>query len=335
MADVTTTTSTIEVNLEGFYDRNLLERATPHLLYSKYGQVRPLPKNKGTKIQFRRYGSLAVNTTQLTEGVTPAGKQLSATEITATMGQYGDYVIITDKLLDTGLDPILLEAGDILGEQSGLSIDTVHRAVLLAGTSVRYADGVAARANIVKTIQISDIKVVVRALEGANAKKMREMIVPSVKINTTPLRPAFIGITHTNCRQDIESLSGFTPVEKYSSQKDVMETEIGEVLGIRFLTTTNAGAVADSGGTAVTNSLLYTTANTACDVYQTLVLAKNAYGVIPLQKGGIENIIKRAKDSGTEDPLNQRNTSGWKAYTVAKILNDNFMYRIEHGVTDL
>ena len=61
----------------------------------------------------------------------------------------------------------------------------------------------------------------------------------------------------------------------------------------------------------------------------------NAYGIVPLQKGGIENIIKRAKDSGTSDALNQRNTSGWKAYTVAKILNDDFLIRYEHGVTAL
>jgi len=330
-----TSTSVIPINIEGFYDRNLLRRALPALLYSKFGQTRPLPKNEGSKITFRRYGSLSANTTQLTEGMSPAGTVLSSTEISATMGQYGDFVTITDKLIDMGLDPILLEAGEILGEQAGLSIDTIHRAVLLAGTSVRYADGVAARTNIIKTIQISDIKVVVRALEGANASKMRTMNMPTEKVSTTPLRAGFIGITHTDCRQDIEALDGFIPVEKYSSQKDVMEEEIGECKGIRFLVTTNAGIVVDSGGTAVTNSLVYTTANTACDVYQTLILAKDAYGIIPLQKGGVMNIVKKAKDSGTEDPLNQRSTSGWKAYTVAKILNDTFMYRIEHGVTAL
>ena len=330
-----TTTSTININIEGYYDRNLLERAVPALLYSKFGQTRPLPKNVGSKITFRRYGSLAVNTTQLTEGVTPVGKQLSHTDITATMGQYGDYVIITDQLLDMGLDPILVEAGEILGEQAGLSIDSIHRAVLLAGTSVRYADGVTGRSSIVKAIQLSDIKTVVRALEGANAKKMRSMNVPSVKVSTVPLRPGYIAITPTDCRQDFEALPGIIPVEKYSSQKDVMEEEIGEILGVRVLVTTNAGIVVDAGGSAVTNDLVYTTANTACDVYQTLILARDAYGVIPLQKGNIQNIIKKAKSSGTEDPLNQRNTSGWKAYTTAKILNDNFLYRIEHGVTAL
>jgi N4-gp56 family major capsid protein len=331
-----TGTGTIPINIEGFYDRNLLERTIqPALLHNKFGQLRPLPKNMGSKITFRRYGSLAANTTQLTEGTTPAGKVLSSTEISATMGQYGDFVIITDKLLDMGLDPILVEAGEILGDQAGLSLDTIYRAVLLAGTSVRYAGGVAARANIIKTIQKSDIQAAIRNLEQSNARKIRSMITPSVKVSTTPLRPGYIAITHTDCRQDFENLADFIPVEKYSSQKDVMEEEIGEIFGVRVLVTTNASIVADAGGTAVTNGLVYTTANTACDVYQTLILAKDAYGIIPLQKGNIENIVKKAQDSGTEDPLNQRSTSGWKAYTTAKILNDNYLIRIEHGVTDL
>lgn len=331
-----TTKTQIPVNISGFYDRNLLERTIqPALLYAKFGQLRPLPKNMGDKINFRRYGSLAVNTTQLTEGTTPAGKQLSSTEISATMGQYGDFVTITDVLMDQGLDPILVEAGEILGDQAGLSMDTIYRAVLMAGTSVQYADGVAGRTSIIKTIQDTDIQLVVRNLEQSNARKIRSMNVAGVKIATTPIRAGFIGITHTDCRQDLEGLSGFIPVEKYSSQKDVMEEEIGEYKGVRFIGTTNAGVVEDAGGTAVTNDLVYTTANTACDVYQTLILAKDAYGIVPLQKGNIENIIKKAKDSGTEDPLNQRSTSGWKTYTTAKILNDNYMYRIEHGVTAL
>jgi len=330
-----TTTTTIPINIEGFYDRNLLRRSLAALLYSRFGQTRPLPKNAGSKITFRKYGSLAVNTTQLTEGTTPAGTVLSVTAITATMGQYGDFIVITDKLLDMGLDPILVEAGEILGEQAGLSIDTIHRAGLLAGTTVRYANGVAARINVITAAVVADLQVAVRTLEGVNAMKFRSMNAPTEKVSTVPLRAAFIAITHTDCRQDFEGLTGFTPVEQYSSQKDVMEEEIGEFKGIRILATTNAGTVPNTGGTAVTNGLVYTTANTSCDIYQTLVIAKDAYGVIPLQKGNVENIVKRAGSSGTEDPLNQRNTSGWKAYTTIKILNDNFLIRIEHGATAL
>jgi N4-gp56 family major capsid protein len=327
-----TTTSDIAIKIQGHYDRNLLERALPVLLYGKFGQTRPLPKNSGDRITFRKYASLAVNVTPLTEGVTPAGKALSASEIYATLVQYGDYVTITDKLLDLGLDPVLMEAGDLLGEQAGLTIDTLHRTALLAGTSVRYANGVVGRDSVVSAPVIKDVEKIIRTLEGNNAKKIRQQVNAGVKVTTSPLRAAFIGITHTDARMDWEALAGFVPVEKYASQTDVMETEFGEIKGIRLCTTTNAGVVADGGGAKGT---LVSTSGTYADVYQTLILAKDAFGTVPLQKGGIENIIKKAASSGTSDALNQRNTSGWKTYSVLKILNDDFMIRLEHGVTAL
>ena len=86
-----TGTSDVAVNLQGYYDRNLLERAVPALIHSRFAQVRPLPKNAGTRINFRRYGSLAVNTTPLTEGTTPTGKKLTTTDIYALVKQYGSH----------------------------------------------------------------------------------------------------------------------------------------------------------------------------------------------------------------------------------------------------
>lgn len=318
------------ITIQGFYDRNLLERALPTLLYSKFGQTRPLPKNMGDRITFRRYASLAVNTTALTEGTTPAGKTLAASEIYTTVTQYGDYVMITDKLLDMGLDPVLMEAGELLGEQAGLTIDTLHRNILLGGSSVRHSNGVALITNVVTAPLLVDIKKIVRTLEGNNAKKIREQVNAGVKISTSPLRASFIGIIHTDARQDFEALTGFVPVEKYASQTDVMETEVGELQGVRFIATTNAGIIPNGGGA---KGALVSTGGVSADVYQTLILAKNAFGTVPLQKGGIENIIKKAASSGTSDALNQRNTSGWKTYTAAKILNEDFLIRFNHGVT--
>jgi len=326
------TTGQISVNLQGYYDRNLLERALPALLYGKFGQVRPIPKNSGTRINFRRYESLAAATTALTEGTTPAGSQLTVTDIYATIQQYGDFVTLTDWLIETGLDPVLVEAGEILGEQAGLTIDTLDRDVLVAGTNVRYANGVADRASVVAAISANDINQAIRTLEGADAKKIRQMIDGTTKVGTRPIRPAYIGITHVDCRYDLESLSGWIPVEEYASKGDVMEEEIGSYKGVRFLATSNAKVWQDAGGTA---GSMISTSGTNADVYCTLILAKDAYGVIPLNKKSIKNIIKQLGSAGTEDPLDQRATSGWKAAHVCKILNDDFLIRIEHACTDL
>jgi N4-gp56 family major capsid protein len=329
-----TGTSDVAVNLQGHYDRNLLERALPALIHSKFAQVRPLPKNAGTRINFRRYGSLAINTTPLTEGVTPTGKKLTSTDIYANLKQYGDFITISDWVSMTGLDPLLIEGGEILSEQMGLSVDTLDRDVYVAGTNVRYAGGVAARTSVATAVAVADVKAAIRTLEGANAKKIRSMVVGGAKVGTRPIAPAFYGITHTDCRQDYEALPGFTKVEEYASQKDIMEEEIGSWGNLRILLTTNS-KIWLAGGVAVGSTGLVASDSTNIDVYSTLIFAANAVGSIPLQQGNVKNIIKKMGSAGTEDPLDQRATSGWKVASTAKILNDDFLLRIEHGASDL
>lgn len=65
------------------------------------------------------------------------------------------------------------------------------------------------------------------------------------------------------------------------------------------------------------------------DVYSTLIIAENAYGVTDVEGGGLETIIKPRGSGGTEDPLNQRSSIGWKALDAAEILTESFLVRIE------
>lgn len=69
------------------------------------------------------------------------------------------------------------------------------------------------------------------------------------------------------------------------------------------------------------------------DVYSTLILGDNAYGVTNVEGGGLENIVKQLGSAGTSDPLNQRATTGWKATKVAERLVEGFMLRIETAST--
>lgn len=73
----------------------------------------------------------------------------------------------------------------------------------------------------------------------------------------------------------------------------------------------------------------------AADIHFTLIFGRDAYGVVDVaKKGAIESIIKPRGSAGSDDPLDQRSTVGAKvgAFT-AKILNDLWLLRIEHGAT--
>lgn len=65
------------------------------------------------------------------------------------------------------------------------------------------------------------------------------------------------------------------------------------------------------------------------DVYATLVLGANAYGVTEITGGGLEFISKSLGSAGTADPLDQRATAGWKCTRACKILVDEYLCRVE------
>jgi N4-gp56 family major capsid protein len=69
------------------------------------------------------------------------------------------------------------------------------------------------------------------------------------------------------------------------------------------------------------------------DVYSTLIVGADAYGVTELEDGGLQHIVKQLGSSGTADPLNQRATAGWKLTKVAERLVEQYMVRIESAST--
>ena len=327
----TSTLTQVPPGTQAFYDRNLLERAVPADIHGRYGQVRPISKRNGNQIKFRRYSALSPATTPLTEGVTPAGSSLAVTDITATLAQYGDFVTISDMVDLVNQDPVLTEAGMVLGEQGGTTIDQVRRDVLVAGTNVAYSNG-SARTAVNTIISAGLIKQSVRFLKRQNAKKIKEAIAAKTGVGTVGIRAAYVGLIHPDTEATLKAITGYVPVNQYSSQMEIMEDEVGALDEIRFVASTNAKVFANGGATGGTNVI--STGGSNADVYATLILAANAYGTVPLSGEAMRNIIKALGSAGTADPLDQRATSGWKAITTTAILNDAFMIRLEHANTN-
>ena len=330
MAGNTTTNISQAVNY--FYDRNMLARAQPADVHGRYGQKRPLPTGNGTAAKFRRYDQLSANTTPLAEGVTPAGKSASVTDITATVYGYGDYVTHTDLLQLTTLDPYITEMSGVLGDQAGTSIDQVRRDVLVAGTNVAYASGVANRLSLVNKISSTDLDKCIRFLNGQNAKFLRDEIAATNKIATSAVRRAYVAIIHPDVEFDLDnSVTGYKSVSDYSSSMDVMENEVGSYKNIRFVTSTNAKIWTNA--TTATTAGYKATGVGSNDVYGTLIFAANAYGVVDLAGNALKTIVKQLGSAGSSDALDQRGSIGWKAYTATAILNQSWMIRLESLAT--
>jgi N4-gp56 family major capsid protein len=318
----TTNRSVISRENTEFYDRTLLYRAVAYFVHTKFAQVRDIPRNGGTNtIKFRRYGNLSAATTALAEGVTPAGSALSVTDITATVAQYGDFITVTDVVDYESKDPVLIEAAEILGDQMGDTLDQLTRDVLAAGTVVTYV-GDTSRAGITTTdlITATEVRKAVRTLKNAKARRITRMINASTGIATEPVAASYMGIVHPDTTYDLQDETGWVPVEKYASTTPTMENEVGKLYEVRFIETTNAKVFSAAGAGGI-------------DVYATIIMGMDAYGITRISGEAMKNIIKPLGSAGTADPLDQRATSGWKATFVAKILNDSFMVRLEHAVS--
>lgn len=315
------TTKTEISNINSFYSRDLLYRAQPLLVHNRWAMTKNVPQGNSDVIKFRRYGNLSAATTALTEGVTPTGSALSKTDLTATVLQYGDYVTLSDKLTMETEDPVRMETNEILGDQAGDTIDQLTRNVLVAGTNIIYSGtGNTARDEVAAAdvITAANIDTAEETLKASKAKFITSFVNPSTGISTSPLAPCFIAIIHTYTTKTVRAFTGFVPVEKYSIPSERMVGEIGKYGNTRFIETVNAKVFTGAGTGAI-------------DIYATLILAKYAYATSRINGFALQNIVKPLGSAGSADPLNQRETSGWKATFVAKILNDDYMLRIEHA----
>lgn len=310
-----TTDAGLSAENKTFYDRALIEEAMPNLIHCQFGQKRPIPKNGGKRIQFRKYTGLAKATKPLTEGVTPDGSKLKTTTVEAEVSQYGDYVCLSDVLDLTAIDNNVLEATKAVGRQAGLTLDTITRNVLQSGTNVYYCPKVSStgvvtevrdRAQLDGTslLTVDVVKRVAALLKAANAPKFGG---------------DYICILHPYVAYDIMSDPRWEEMHKYCKPENQFEGEIGRIAGVRFIETSEAA--------------VYTGSENHCPnglaVYGCLFLADGAYGVTEVTGGGLQTIIKQLGSAGTADPLNQRSSVGWKALQTAEILMEPYLYRVE------
>ncbi len=315
----TTTLGTLTPQAKAFYDRRLLERALPILQMFKAGQARNIPKNGGNQVSYRRFNALSVATTALTEGVTPVGDSLTNTEVTGTVAQYGNFVTISDSLATMGIDQVMRESTTVLGENAAQSTEVILRTELVTGTSIQYATGNGREdQGPANPITWSLIRKGVRTLEANDTKPFT-----GSRNEDSGMGGLFIGFIHPNAWYDMIGSTDIKETFKYSDPEGIYKMNIPVIGGVAWVKTTYAPVFSGSGS-----------GSPAADVYGTIICGLNAFGVVDVAgTGRFANEMKDFGSGGTADPLSQRATVGWKSWQLPKILNGNFMVRLEHGVS--
>jgi N4-gp56 family major capsid protein len=287
----------------------------PEMYFDQFASVQATnATNPGASVKFTVFADLAAATTPLgeAEDVTPVS--MSDSQVTVTLEEYGNATVTTAKLRASSFLPVDPVAAQAVGYNAGLSIDTIARGVLQAGTNVIYATGgtdtAAARVDMDTddTITAKDIRRAVAQLRGAN--------VPTIGGN-------YVGFIHPDVSYDLRGItdaSGWRDSYKYTNAMPLYNGEIGMFEGVRFMESPRAPLFANAyngSGAAGTG-----------DSYGTLIMGQQAlakavsmggeYGSQPtIVYGTITDLLKRFR------PV------GWKHFVGYSVFRQEALRRIE------
>lgn len=290
-----------------FYDKTLLKVLRQRMWYhQKYAQKRPMPKNYGDTVNFRRIQKLEPNLTPLVEGVTPDGSTGEVSAISATTQQYGDYMTFSDVVDFQMVDKIITEYTIEQGHQASETLDLIVRDELNAGSNVFYAGGHSTRVEVTDT-------------DKPTIDDFRKMRLSMKKNHVPDMNGKYHVLVSPETVMDLMDDERFLKAYDIAQNaKPLIDGEMADIYGMKFIEVINAKTF-DGEGAGGAN------------VHSSIMLGKEAYGITEIAgEGSVKSIVKGKGSAGTTDPLDQRQSIGWKVNAfVAKRLTEEAIIRYE------
>lgn len=347
MAGVNATgTSTISDQFRTHFEKSLLERMLPILVFADFGLKSPLPKNIGAKtMRMFRFASptragVKASVQTLSELSTYVAnyathKQLTLEYVEVTLAQYGQSISITDLLDATSLFDMTEQANIQNAEDAALHCDTITQEELCrsSGTvgnvdystkNFLYANAATSYATVYNSGTASDDRILkgTDILDAATA----------LKINKAPrIDGSYVMVVPPQIARDIMRGTGtsttWTDVNKYNDAIKIFNGEIGKLYGVRVIETTEAYI---SGATAPGDDPS-TNYSASGNVYSCQVFGRHAYGISDLSTLGSPMSPKVLLVQGPDkaDPLDQiKAIISWKTYWAAKVVQPKWLVQL-------
>ena len=287
----------------------------PEMYFDQFADVQATnATNPGASIKFTVFADLAAATTPLgeAEDVTPVS--MSDSQVTVTLEEYGNATVTTAKLRASSFMPVDPVAAQAVGYNAGLSIDTVCRSVLEAGTNVFYASGGADTASARVDMDVDDVLTIA---------DVRKAVAQLRSANVPTINGTYVGFIHPDVQFDLLSATdaaGWRDAYKYTDATPLINGEIGQIDGVRFIASPRAPLFA--------NAYNGSGAPGTGDSYGTLIMGRQAlakgislggeYGAQPsIVYGTVTDLLKRFR------PV------GWKHFVGYSVFRQEALRRIE------
>ncbi|MCK9370706.1 N4-gp56 family major capsid protein [Candidatus Dojkabacteria bacterium] len=290
--------------MEVYNVRKTLEFAKPKLVFPQFGQPDMVMKRKGQTASWLKFSKLAIPSAVLSDSPTWSPETVTDSTVTATLELWGNGVELVEALEQTSFLDLPDEYKKLIGQNAGETINEKVRDILIAGTSVNYANAKANRGAILSTdtADLDDFLDVVESLEAADAPKIGD---------------EYVAIISPYVKTRLMKDTAFREAVRYLAKGSSMFTgELVSVDGTKFVVTSTAPNLTNSGS-----------ASGVSKVEQSIILGDGAYGIARLMPGDFDVVV--TPPGGHGDEYKVKTSIAWKVYLKAVILQQAYMRRLE------
>lgn len=259
------------------------------------------------KINLRRMSTLEAHTIPLIEGFAPKPDKLGITAIEGTVAQYGRFAEFTDRVSFEVKDPIITEMVAELADVRNETVDLLAAEALYMEAQSFFAGG----ATSITALATNGASA--NATTRASAKpKLRDFLELTLHFKKHRIKPFSGGkykvlaspavMADLLVDEDMQKLMDWG--QDNSPWKSMKVFNVFDMMFVETLTAKQDNWTLDTDGNRV---------DLQSHVHHTLVLGQDhLFKITNSAAKETEFITKGLGSSGTHDPLNQRQTMGWK-----------------------
>lgn len=259
MPDVYTTQSSLSY-AQTAYDLMAYFALRPELYFDAAADVEPSNQSyPGTAVTFQIQNDLAVVSTALNESTDVSAVAVSNSTVTLTLAEYGNAVIDTALARGTSFLDLDRLVTNVVGFNAGISLDTIARNILQAGTNVNYSTGTGPAPTSRNTV------IPTNTIGAADIRNARATL---TRNNVQRIGGYYLAFIHPDVSYDLQGQTGaatWNEPHAYNAPDEIWAGELGSFQGFRFIETPRAPIFADAGSST-----------TLTDVYRTVCMGRQA-----------------------------------------------------------
>lgn len=255
MADAMTTTSSLDFD-QTMWDRAIYYPLRPELYFDMFADVKATDQTpeQGPTLTFTKFNDMAAATSALSETVDVDAVAISDAQVSLTLAEYGNAINTTFRVRATSFIGLDRPVANLIGYNAGLSLDTLARNIMQAGTNITYAGAATSRVTVAAT----------HLLTAALVRKQYALLADA---NVATFNGYYAAVISPLVSYDLRGETGaaaWRDPHTYSQPAQIWNGEVGEFEGFRFMTSPRAPVFVDAGVTSTV------------DVYRSLFFGRQA-----------------------------------------------------------